>query len=287
MTENLEKFDEEQIYDLLTGKEVSWQAIIHDLINTEQLDPWNIDLALLANKYLKKIRELEEANFFISSRVLLAASLLLRIKSEILLNQYVKSLDEILFGKREELKDRERIEIDQDELPILYPKTPLPRFKRVSLQELISALNKAINTETRRIKKEIKTRQAMKDTEIVFPKTRINIKQRIRRIYAKILTSFKKKKDRIGYTELVGNGREERIASFLPVLHLDNQQKIWLEQHKHLDEIWVWLYSYYTKKIRPRQIKKLRTEIEKKKQEIQKINADFENPLANFFGMIE
>ena len=46
------------------------------------------------------MQKLEEADFFISSKVLLAACLLLRIKSEILLNQYIKSIDEILFGKK-------------------------------------------------------------------------------------------------------------------------------------------------------------------------------------------
>ena len=79
---------QEQIHGLLFGDKLSWQAIIYDLINTEQLNPWDVDICLLANRYLEKIKFLEEANFFVSSKVLLAASLLLRIKSEILLNQY-------------------------------------------------------------------------------------------------------------------------------------------------------------------------------------------------------
>ena len=95
---------QEQIHDLLFSREIGWQEIIYDLINTEQLDPWDINLSVLTNKYLAKIQELEEADFFVSSKVLLAASLLLRIKSEILLNHYIPSLDDILFGKKEEKK---------------------------------------------------------------------------------------------------------------------------------------------------------------------------------------
>jgi len=92
---------QQQIHDILFNREIGWQEIIYDLINTEQLDPWDINITLLTEKYLQKIERLEEADFFVSSKVLLAAALLLRIKSEILLNTYIKSIDEILFGKKE------------------------------------------------------------------------------------------------------------------------------------------------------------------------------------------
>ena len=83
------KIGQEQIHGLLFGEQLSWQAIIYDLINSEQLDPWDIDLVLLTNKYLERVKKLEEENFFVSSKVLFAAALLLRIKSEILLNHYI------------------------------------------------------------------------------------------------------------------------------------------------------------------------------------------------------
>ncbi len=105
---------QDQIHDLIFSREIGWQEIIYDLINTEQLDPWDINITILTDKYLEKISQLEEADFFVSSKVLLAASLLLRIKSEILLNKYIKSIDEILFGSKE-LKSHqlERIELDE------------------------------------------------------------------------------------------------------------------------------------------------------------------------------
>ena len=95
---------QEQIHDLLFSRDIGWQEIIYDLINTEQLDPWNINITILTDRYLEKIRSLEEADFFVSSKVLLAAALLLRIKSEILLNKYIKSIDEILFGEKDSNK---------------------------------------------------------------------------------------------------------------------------------------------------------------------------------------
>ncbi len=288
----VEKISQDQLYDILTSKEASWQAIIYELIQTEQLDPWNIDLSLLAQRYLEKIRELEEANFFVSSKVLLAASLLLRIKSEILLDKYIRSLDEILFGKKEEKKTViERIEIDENELPELFPRTPLPRFRQVTLQELMSALNKAISTENRRIKREIVERQAEKLSQVDIPKTRVNVRERIRQIYARIIVYFKRKpQSKLSFTELVGEGREEKLAAFLPLLHLDNQQKVWLDQEKHFDEIWIWLYEVFKKQraldFVEEEIETVEEELDdEKKGRIEKINKDFENPLANFFDI--
>ena len=288
----VDKITQEQFYDMLMKKEPSWQAIIYELIQTEQLDPWDINIAILANKYLEKIRALEEANFFISSKILLAASLLLRIKSELLLSHYIRSLDEILFGKKEEKKYiMERIEIDENELPELFPRTPLPRFKQVTLQELMSALGKAINTENRRIRREISEKQAERLAQVDIPKARrINIGERIRKIYARISTYFKKKpKEKLSFTELAGKEREERIACFLPLLHLSNQQKVWLEQEEHFSEIFIWLYELYKRDA----LEQLEAELEEVEREfemdagqrkrLEKINKDFSNPLANFF----
>jgi len=279
MTED--QVGQEEFYDLVTGNEISWQAIIYDLINSEQLDPWNIDLVILTKKYLEKVRELEEANFFVSSKVLLAASLLLRIKSEILLNRYLKSLDDILFGKKEIKKEKKEYNVDLGEIPELFLKTPLPRYKKVSLQELVNALEKAISTENRRIRKEINVRQAHYETDIVLPKRTINVREKIRLIYAKVITSFKKKQTKISYTELMNNDKEEKKVCFLPILHLDNQHKVFLEQEKHLDEIYVWVYKHYKKENGVLELQEDIEEAEVAIEEEKNKNANINNPTAN------
>ena len=279
-----EQITQEQFLDIVSGEEVSWQSLIYELINTEQLDPWDIDLAVLTNQYLQKIREIEEANFFVSSKVLYAASLLLRLKAEVLLHTYIKNLDEVLFGKKEEpVRSVERLEIPEDALPGLYPRTPLPRYKRVTLEELMSALNKAMSTETRRIRREIRDKQAEKLAEIVLPRSTINLSDKIRDIFARIKNSFLSK-GKMSYTELAGNTKEERIASFLPILHLDSRKKVWLEQEKHFDEIWIWMYEHYRKQF-PLKLEGFEKEIEEeaKSLEISK-ETGFGNPLGEFFG---
>ena len=126
---------QEEVHDLLFNREIGWQDIIYDLINTEQLDPWNIDIGALSGGFLLKIQEYEEMDFFVSSKVLLAAALLLRIKSELILSRYLRSIDSILFGNEEKTKKSsfERIELDE-EIPELIPRSPMPRFRKVTLK---------------------------------------------------------------------------------------------------------------------------------------------------------
>ena len=93
--------NQDQIHDMLFSREIGWQDLIYDLINTEQLDPWDINIIVLSDKFFERLEKYVEVDFFVSSKVLLAASLLLRIKSEFLLNKHVKSIDSILFGEKE------------------------------------------------------------------------------------------------------------------------------------------------------------------------------------------
>jgi segregation and condensation protein A len=240
---------QEQIHDLLFNRELGWQEIIYDLINTEQLDPWDIDIIVLSDKYLEKISNIEEADFFVSSKVLLAASLLLRIKSEILLNRYIKSIDDVLFGKKEQPKySLERIELNED-IPELIPRSPLPRFRKVTLQELMESLNKAIITENRRIRKEIVTKNTLRESAFSLPKRKFSIKDKIIEVYRNLTDRFRqdKNKDRISYNEFVNNSRDEKILSFLPLLYLEEQKKVWIEQEKPFAEIYIWLKEIFLK----------------------------------------
>lgn len=257
-----QRVDQEQIHSLLFGETLSWQAIIYDLINTEQLDPWGIDLCLLAAKFLEKVKLLEEANFFVSSKVLFAASLLLRMKSEILLEEDVQLLDDILYGKKDAAKKyvQERLELDE-EIPELLVRTPLPRYKKVTLEQLMKALDTAINTETRRIKRVVLTKQQEFETSLSLPKTRININDRIREVHGQLQGIFENRKDELPFSEIAGQTRESKVGTFMPLLHLDNQQKVWLEQEGHCEEIWILLKKMYEEKNKE-ELTKLKEEVE-------------------------
>ena len=80
------------------------------------------------------------------------------------------------------------------------------------------------------------------------------------------------------------------ITSFYPLLHLDNQKKVWLHQPEHFEEIDIWLKKTYFKH-NPDPFADLRQELEEeiekldepKRKRIRKINKDFENPIGEAF----
>ena len=225
---------------------------------------------------------------FRSSKVLLAASLLIRIKSEILLNKYIKSIDEILFGKKEQKKySLERIELDE-EIPELSLRSPLPRFKKVTLKELIESLDKVISTENRRIKKVITDKNALRESSISLPKKSFSIKDKIHEIYQRIISHFKEdnKRIKISYSDFIGKNREERIISFYPLLHLETQQKVWLHQDAHFEEIYIWLKQVYLKH-NPDPFEEIKKELEEEMKNLgeeyieraEQTDDEFDNPL--------
>ncbi|MEM4702891.1 MAG: segregation/condensation protein A [Candidatus Pacearchaeota archaeon] len=252
-TEKTDKVTQEQLYDLLVSRELSWQEIIHDLIKTEQLDPWDIDLVLLARKFLERIIRLQgqENVFFISSKVLLAAAILLRMKSEILRDN-IKDIDEILFEDKEKQKmeiakplqlitqELGIMNLDED---VLVPKTPLPRARKVTLNELMQALERAINTEHRRIKRRLVLTRARRELEYILPRPLLNIPQKIRELWGRLKNIFyKEKKEKIMFSQLLSSSsREEKIATFLPLVFLDHQKRVWLEQAKPFEDIEIWM----------------------------------------------
>lgn len=249
MEEVKSSVNQEQVHDLLFNREIGWQDIISDLIHTEQLDPWNIDINVLAEGFLGKIQAYEEMDFFVSSKVLLAAALLLRIKSELILSKYMRSIDSILFGNKEEKKSvLERIELDE-EIPELVPRSPIPRFRKVTLNELIESLNKAIITENRRIKKAIVDNNALRESGLSLPKRKFNLKNKLNDLHVRITGYFENNKEykKVSYTDIVGGNKEERALLFFPILQLENNGKLWLEQESHFEEIYIWLKSVFLK----------------------------------------
>ena len=251
-----DRINQNQFFDLISSDELGWQAIIYDLIKTEQLDPWDINLGILADRYVETIQQLEDADFFVSSKILLACSLLLRLKSEILINSYIQDLNDALFGRKDDKKyEIEKLFVNEDELPTLIPRTPMARHKKVTLEELMNALNQAINTENRRIKKEIKDRQAEKSALTVMPNNNfVPLNVRIKNIFGVVQNHIGQGNDHLKFHEMAPS-KEERLASFVPVLHLSNNGKIYLRQPKHFDDI------HMTLNIHDDELKELESEL--------------------------
>ena len=97
----------QQVMDLLLEQEeISWKTIIYDLVKTGQMDPWDINITLLTQKYIQAIKEMQEHDLRISGKVLLAAAILLKIKSTHLIDNDISKLDSLI-NQTEDFEDAE------------------------------------------------------------------------------------------------------------------------------------------------------------------------------------
>ncbi|MBI2105248.1 segregation/condensation protein A [Candidatus Woesearchaeota archaeon] len=230
---------QDRIFEMLMKEdEITWQTILYDLIKTEEMDPWDIDISILSKKYLEAVRKLQEMNFAISGKVILASAILLKMKSQKLVEEDMVRFESIINPPEEEFipegLDQESLEALGENKIVIIPKMPQPRRRKVTLQDLMGALQKALQVDRRRL---IRREYSLDIPEVIPPESKININELIEQVYSKITSLFKTEK-KLTFEKLVGSGRrEDKIAAFVPLLHLDHQRRINLRQEEHFGEI--------------------------------------------------
>jgi len=237
---------QEQVFELLLEQEdVSWKTILYDLVKTEQMNPWNIDITLLTQKYIQIIKEMQEHNFRISGKILLAAAFLLKMKSAHLVDNDLSNFDKLINQTEEDI-DELLGEVDENstgrdrEKYQLIPKNPQPRNRKVSIQDLVDALQKAMESKKRILER-------TKPVPYEFPKRKMDIMEVIRDVYHKIVYYTNKEQKRtLTFTELLPPqaGKKEKVYTFIPLLHLENQHKVETTQAQPFQEIMVRLLKH-------------------------------------------
>ena len=230
---------QDKLYNMLLQEdEITWQSIIYDLVKSEEMDPWDIDVSLLSKKYLEALKKLKEMNFNISGKVVLASAILLKLKTRRLVEDDLTRFENIINPPEEldnELFDDMEFETLEENNIIVIPKTPQPRKRKVSVNDLVAALQKALEVNKRRVFRQLEERMA---PEVLVPEKAIDITKVIEEIYTRIISFFKTGKKKLTFQDFIkSDRREDIIATFVPLLHLDNQRKIDLKQEEHFGEI--------------------------------------------------
>jgi len=226
----------EKIFEAIYSKnEITWQTLLYELVKTEQMDPWDINISLLAKKYIDVVKKMKELDLRISGKMLLAAAILLKIKSNRLLNEDLSEFDRLLTESEELLDledDAEYRPRDQIGKVPLIPRTPQPRKRKVSIYDLVGALEKALEVKRRRVLNSIPP------MHLEAPKKTRDITEVIREVYTRIKSLFSRGSSKVKFSQLLqSDSKEDKIYAFIPLLHLTTQRKIGLEQQEPFGEI--------------------------------------------------
>ncbi len=233
----MEEVMEEQIYDLLLKEsEVTWQDIIYNLIKTEQMDPWDVDVSKLTKRYIETVKSMKEMNYFISGKVLLASALLLKIKSNRLVEEDISNFDSFLFHQESAFEELGEFIPRSDlkvEIPTLGIRTPMARKRKVSISDLIGALERALRVDVRR---KLRLEKFLNFNMPEIPEKKVDIGKLIEEVHLKLLEMFKQR-EIVKFSELNTKSKEEIVLTLVPLLHLYNYSKVNLEQEKSFEEI--------------------------------------------------
>ena len=233
----------DRIFSIIFSKadEVTWQSIIFDLVKSEQMDPWDIDISTITQKYIHMLKTLKEHDFRVSGKVLLAAAILLKMKSHKLVGEDLNELDRLLIGVEEEMEElgfEDANEIAKlGEIPTLIPRTPQPRKRKVSIYDLVEALERALEVKKRRLL------HSIPPLNLEAPKKKKDITEIIREVYFRIKSFFTTTiKETLTFAKLLpSESREDKVHTFIPLLHLAQQNKIELVQEFPFGEIQIML----------------------------------------------
>ncbi|MCX9087114.1 MAG: ScpA family protein [Candidatus Methanoperedens sp.] len=205
--------------------------ILVNLAKNGEIDPWNINIVELTDKFLKLVDELEKMDLRVSGRTLLYASILLRMKSNAIV---------------EVEEPQEEIDLESDNFEISdypVPSMPLRRYSKrpVTLEELLTELKKAEAFEKKRLNRVDNKKDEIRATleDVLSVAHDEDIESRIGKMRL-ILNELLEKQKSIKFSDLSSPlDRTGMLMAYLAILFLATRKEIWIEQEEFFGEIFI------------------------------------------------
>ncbi|MEM3592852.1 MAG: segregation/condensation protein A, partial [Candidatus Micrarchaeia archaeon] len=214
----------EQIEELVNKP--TWREMLLEIVDSNNLDPWNIDISVVTNSYIEKIRKMKIDDLHIPANVILAASILLRFKAQTFqFEETEPPIEEVYIEEGIESAPLEMIQLRMR----MQPK------RAITLPDLISALEDAIKIEVKREKERI-----VLPTVLEFKPPEYDIEKETKNVY-EYISKYCDENGMILFSELLKlmnkKGPKETVLTLLPLLHLCQKNKITVDQEEFFGDI--------------------------------------------------
>lgn len=209
-----------------------------DLVLRDEMDPWDIDIVSLANRFLEEVRRMVKINLRLSGKTLLTSSLLLRMKSE---NPMSEENGHNGHNGHEDYGWDDGAYYG-DDAGHNIPSLPVPLRRRaerkVTLFELVEALQRALSEEM--IRKNFPPNPRIKP-KLIIKVDEETVREKILSLYDR-LQELAKDMEVIRFNELlIEQTRRHIIEVLLYLLYLDSQGKLIIWQKELFGEIFITL----------------------------------------------
>ncbi|MFX1341500.1 MAG: hypothetical protein ACFFAL_02290 [Promethearchaeota archaeon] len=201
--------------------------VLTDILELQKISPWELDLAELVNGFIGRLLTAEYIDFRICGRALLSAAILLRLKTEYLLE----------FGREEE----EIIRVIEEDIFLPPIRPPFRRnIRPTSSAEFLEALRELVfpskKYSRRRVKSEI--------SPALIPQldiSHVELTKSMKQIYSQ-LSEASRDQNPISFFEFAkGMSHLDVVRFFLSILYLLSDRKIRLIQEQEFGDIRIWV----------------------------------------------
>lgn len=236
------------------NKEVDGIEILVQMAKQGKIDPWNIDIIDVTDKYLTHLFQSKSQNLRLTGRTLLFASILLKLKSNILegveLSDFEPQVEE------PEFFDDEPLEYEQEYIPtnnvvsideVLQRRTSvrLNRNRVVTLRDLIRQLEfyemldkkQSLKNAHERAKRRVKNYSNLSPEDIINLAHDEYIEKGVERLRAN-LEEILNRQDKIELNELTLLGMD-KISAYISLLFLTAESDYDLEQDEFYSDLYV------------------------------------------------
>lgn len=203
-----------------------------------EIDPWNVDVIDVTDKFLRRLEEAKRLDLRISGRVLLYAAILVRMKADAIAPQPPPAEDDsdVEIIEWEELESEEIDEIKIEDIL----RAQRRRIRKINtLKDLIEELRKAEAIEKRRKKR--RSAEILDMDVIASIPHDESMEDRIRKVEEKIMKLLQKS-DFVSLFSIV-ESKEELIDHYISLLHLVLRKKFQISQKEIYSDIEIRLFG--------------------------------------------
>lgn len=221
------RFDIEELV-----KNTMWRDLLFELVDSNKLDPWNIDIAVIAEEYAHAIKKMKVLDLHVPANIIFAASVLLRMKSETL--QIFEDMNQANSGEEGEAADI--IPVSHPEVPGIIFKLRTQPKRKITLEELMDALEEAMKMQEKKEK-----HYEEYNAPLLIKISREDIGSRMHKVFDMIKSRMDAYK-MVTFADLsmqAGNEGSILLDVFVPLLFLAHRDYIMLSQDNFFGEIFV------------------------------------------------
>lgn len=211
----------------------TWREVLVDMVYQNEIDPWNVDVAQVANKYLEAVRGMQMDDLRVPANLILAASILVRFKSDMV------SLEEKpVQSELDEFMD----DYDPQEIAPLELSSRIAPKGRITLDELVQAVGQVMDEAQEKDQKRAQRAAEVYIEPVKNLQIRVSefkIEDEVGHLYQR-MKSMADSQNLVAFSSLVEKKDKRGIVfTFLPLLFLANEGKVSLAQDSFFGEIFI------------------------------------------------